>query len=136
MIHRKARRRGTSCRFLGGGVFSPRHCVRCCEDIRELSVGRVARTVDLDANGRTDLLQSWSDGKGQRAYTAFLAQGAAPDLVSLITNGSGATTALSYLPMSDPTVYQPVPPGGAADFIALDVCPTFARRRMVRSPAQ
>lgn len=73
--------------------------------------------LDLDGNGKTDLLQG---GKNLDFY-GYLASGPAPDLISTIVDGSGGQIAITYAPLSDASVYSPaaaaralVPVGSAA----------------------
>lgn len=57
--------------------------------------------VDLDGDGKTDLLQ----GGKNLDFFGYLAQGPAPDLVSAIVDGQGGQLALTYAPLSDASVY-------------------------------
>jgi RHS repeat-associated protein len=72
-----------------------------------LSSADFARTwpVDLDGNGIVDLLQAANTG-GSLALTRFYNSGPASDLISSITDGLQGQTAITYLPMSDASVYS------------------------------
>lgn len=60
-------------------------------------------TMDVNGDGKVDLLGRASDGTFY-AYT-FGPGGQLPDLMNSITNGLGATTAITYKPITDGSVY-------------------------------
>ncbi|NBD12295.1 FG-GAP-like repeat-containing protein [Corallococcus silvisoli] len=71
-----------------------------------LSAANVATTypMDVDGDGLVDLVQGWPNGSGL-SFTNFIAQGPTPDLVSSVVDGLGGQVDITYVPMSDPSVY-------------------------------
>ncbi|HEU4386999.1 MAG TPA: FG-GAP-like repeat-containing protein, partial [Blastocatellia bacterium] len=61
--------------------------------------------VDLDGNGKTDLLYA-TEVSSMLALTRVLAAGPFPDLLTKITNGLGGTIETAYKPLTDPAVYS------------------------------
>ena len=57
---------------------------------------------DFNGDGRTDILRRW-DAMASNAL--FMESTLFPDLLTTIINGLGATTAISYKPLTDATVY-------------------------------
>lgn len=74
-------------------------------ETRTAMTNDVANTwpVDLDGNGKTDLLQ----GGKNLDFFGYLSAGPAPDLVATVVDGQGGKLALSYAPLSDAAVYAP-----------------------------
>ncbi|MEW5788556.1 MAG: FG-GAP-like repeat-containing protein [Pseudomonadota bacterium] len=62
-------------------------------------------TGDLDGNGRADLFHK--SGWGSSGNKALLLKTNEPNHIETITNGLGATTTFSYLPLTDGSVYLP-----------------------------
>ncbi|MEW5789796.1 MAG: RHS repeat-associated core domain-containing protein [Pseudomonadota bacterium] len=60
-------------------------------------------TGDLDGNGRVDLFHK--SGWGASGKKALLLKSNEPNHIDTITNGLGATTSFSYLPLTDGNVY-------------------------------
>jgi len=74
-----------------------------------LSATEIDRTypVDINGDGKTDLLQAWQSSNAGMKLSGFISQGPIPDLAKSFTDGLGGAVDVSYLPMSDPKVYTP-----------------------------
>jgi RHS repeat-associated protein len=90
--------------FSSGAPFEPAgHCVRGVSWAGICSpIGLVP--VDLNGDGKSDLVQPFNNS-GTLYFTSFLANPPFPDLLTSITTGLGARTAITYLPLTNPSVY-------------------------------
>jgi RHS repeat-associated protein len=61
---------------------------------------------DANGDGKADLIRMSFDENQQVLIVPYVSSGAYPDLVSSITNPLGGLVAISYLPLSDSTVYS------------------------------
>lgn len=62
---------------------------------------------DANGDGKADLFYMYTDSSGNMQVQPLLSEGPYPDLVSTITDQLGGQVAISYAPLSDPTVYAP-----------------------------
>jgi hypothetical protein len=62
--------------------------------------------VDLNGDGKSDLVEQINNN-GTLNFWSFLASSPFPDLLTNITTGLGATTAITYLPLTNSSVYAP-----------------------------
>jgi hypothetical protein len=60
--------------------------------------------VDLNGDGKSDLVEQINNN-GTLNFTSFLANSPFPDLLTNITTGLGATTAVTHLPLTSANVY-------------------------------
>ena len=67
---------------------------------------------DANGDGKADLLRVSLDGDQRPQIVPYLSSGPMPDLVTTIVNPLGGAVALTYAPLSDPSVYQASPAPG------------------------
>jgi hypothetical protein len=64
---------------------------------------------DFNGDGKTDVLwdsrSGTSDTRSTGTHVLWLSDGLAPDLITTITDGIGASVAITYLPLTNSTVY-------------------------------
>ncbi|HEV8583057.1 MAG TPA: RHS repeat-associated core domain-containing protein [Thermoanaerobaculia bacterium] len=86
--------------------------------------------TDIDGDGKTDLVQADTVSPSPVTLAGYFSQGPIPDLIATLTDGAGGQIAATYLPLSDPAVYEArdgAPPAESTDALG------YAYRQ---SPAQ
>ena len=88
-------------RSLGTGRFDSSYQL-----INFTMANTVALTGDFDGDGKTDVVFNLYRGASPNILsTYFHSQGGMPDLMTSITTGAGANTTITYLPLTNTSVY-------------------------------